>query len=219
MKIIQDRNMIEIRPNCVQNIKQNLSKQKFAVLNDKAISTTPPTGPVFQKINNKQEMSNVLKFFLNSFNHSAENAGTSGKKHSFEKKFEGFTQRVWAYLEKLQIHSKNTVVEVVKDKDKLLGCYSLSLNKNLAYINFLAVDPKIKNSKTTVSTLLNMAQRISEQAKSKNINIISWTTDRRNSKAYRLFDKFPAYKHSSHFSDVDFYVNISDFDETLKKYM
>ena len=211
--------MIDIRPNCVQNIKKNLSKQKFGVLNGN--SATSSTEPVFKQVKEKTEIREVLKFFLNSFNESAGSAGISGK-NRLEKLYGRLTQSLWASLERYQASLKDTVVEVVKEKNKTIGCYSLSFDslKNNSYINFLAVSPEIKNSKMTVKTLFNMANRISEQTKSKNLDVISWTADARNKKAYRLFDKFPAIKQSNLLStDVDFFVTVDDFDKTLNKYM
>lgn len=207
--------MIEIRPNCVQNIRQNLSRQRFGVYGGGSAS---PTEPVFKSVNGKQEVSDVLNFFVDSFNESAGTAGLTGKKNIFGRFYENLSQKIWLLLQKYCPLVRDTELEVVKQEDKILGCYSLSYNGSNSYINFLAVSPDIKDSKMTVKTLLNMALRISEKTKSKGLNTISWTTDKRNQKAYRLFDKFPANKYSNG-ADVDFFISVSDFDKTLNKYM
>ena len=206
--------MIDIRPNCVQNIRQNLSKQRFGIYNSNIVQKEP----VFRPIDDKFEMNNVLDFFISSFNQTAGNAGLSSKTNWFSRTYEKCIQKIWLLIEKKRALRGDADVEVVQNGDKILGCYSLSYEKNKSYINFLAVNPDIKNSKMTVKTLLNMANRISEKTKSKGLNTISWTTDRRNKKAYMLFDKFPAYKHSG-CASVDFSVSVSNFDHVLNKYM
>lgn len=216
--------MIEIRPNCVQNIRQ-LSNKRFPVLNRKAGDVVDFCGPIIVPVKSASEYKELIKFFLATFNQSAGKAGVNGQTNRYDRLSEKFVQKIWTFFQMRRFRvenfiTKNVQAEVVKEKDKVLGGYSLLLDKsnNRAHINFLGVDSDIKNSKMTVQTLFNLAQRISEKAKSRNIDNISWATDSRNEKAYRLFDKFPAQK-SNVGSEVHFVIPVSKFDETLNKYM
>ena len=213
-----------INQKCAQNVK-SIAVRRFPVLDKKASTGVNISGPAFVPISSPLGAYRTAKLFLKTYNHSAGKAGIDGEKTFWGRLSNKFWQKTWARAQSYfcwrgNLFKKNYITEVVKDDDKTLGYYSLYLNKSgdCAQINYFGINPDIKKSKMAVPTLLNMAQRISEYAKSRRIGHIGWSTNKENKRAFMLFDKFPAEKFDQG-DYVDFIIPVSDFDKTLKKYM
>lgn len=224
--------MSSINPKRVQNVRE-LAQHLYPSRD--AAGITASTGPTIRTIHGA-EVEDMLNFFYDSFHHSGGGA-KAGKKGIFGR----LKRKEWLIGMRNAFQSKEYVVEAVKDGDKTLGFYFLSKEKDKAeaIVDFFAVSPDIKKSKTAAKTMLTMAKHILEHVKAEGgIDVIKWSTDNKNKRAISLFDKFPADKVTNNKGRTfrlfkksgekkatnkkgvtDFTVRVPDFEATLNRYM
>lgn len=211
--------MNPIGPKSVQNIRE-LAGHLYPV-SEVASRVQGQAGPMVREVHGVA-IEDMLKFFYKSFSQSAGEKGTFLKR-VFSKPAEWMKQKDWIIGRRQDLQSKEYVVEAVQDGDKTLGCYLLSVDKNGKDVDIecFAINPDIKKTETGAKTMLTLASRILEQAKSRGDGVIKWTVDNRNERAFKLFDKkFPARKEPSCDSShcTDFYVSVADFEKSLKRF-
>lgn len=208
--------MIKVIPKTTDkllNIKSTISHQVYPTIVDKTDEVLFKT-PIIRRLTDKEEVKELTKLFIDSLckNIGKEPTGFIKKKlFNIEKKFLAIP------FTKMSLNPA-TITEAIKSNGKLLGGYALNINptNQEAYINFMVVSSKVKETKQSAELLLNMARRIRDNAKVNNIEYISWTTNTRNHPINRLIRRFNTKETKCFGGETKYTISLEDFSKAIE---
>lgn len=209
IKIQQTPNLYETQNIDFDKIKTQSLKNNFAAGKDMVSFK----GSIIRPIVNKSEAKEIVLMFCKTVE---ANIDKSPQKQSF---FGRILNNIACFPFIRASQSPNSITEIVKNNDKLVGGYSMIVNmeKSSAHIGFITLSPELQRTKSGFKILLDLAERISLNSELNKIKEITWTCNQSNELAHRLLGRFNAEKVKSFANETEYRIDIKDFQDALKK--
>lgn len=203
----------------IKNISQIQNKNictsaKFGQNSD-CFDKTSFCGLTLQKVKDNKEMAKLAKLFIKSLNNNYEN------NRIIDKIFNYLTEQLISIPFIHSVKNPDIITEIIYNNNKISGGYAFSIDKKKlsGHIDFLTISDDLKRTKTGISALKIMADKIAKLATDNNLNEITWEAEYINIPARKLFSRFDTEKKiNSKFlvPYVEYKIPTNEFIETLK---
>lgn len=171
------------------------------------------TGTIIRPVKNENEIKEIVNLFYNSFKHNLEpNNITLPWLNKIDRYFSTMPFIAGA-------KSPKSITEIIKNETNLAGGYSMVVNheKSTAHISFITLAPEFMKTKSGVSMLKSIAERICQNADINNVIELTWTTNSKNKPMNRMLQRFPMQKKWTIAGESEYKISLEDFKNTLQK--
>lgn len=203
----------------IKNISQIQNKNIYtsAKFNQSSdyLDKTSFCGLTLQKVKDNKEMAKLAKLFIKSLNNNYPND------RIIDKIFNFLTEQLISIPFMHSVKDPDVITEIIYNNNKISGGYSFSIDKQKlsGHIDFLTLSDDLKRTKTGISALKVMADKIAKLATDNKLNEITWETEYVNIPARKLFSRFGTEKIlNSKFliPYIEYKIPTNEFIETLK---
>lgn len=151
------------------------------------------------------------------YDSSMHNIGSDSKFPGFIRKF----QRYWSVYPFVNFAKRpGSITEAIKLEDKLVGGYSMQLDRvnSTAYLGFITLAPDLMKTKTGVESLKLIGKRIIQNLELNNIKELTWTVNSKNISMNNLLKRFGAKKIRQFRSVTEYNISLEQFKKNLSNY-
>lgn len=209
MLTVQNTNRVSVLPRISNSFSSNKNNFNTTLLNKS--DSVAFTGLRVSQVQLTNDIKELVNLFYTAVKHNVE------PNSKIPKFVDNIRRRILTYPFVKVAKQPNSITESIKQGDKLVGGYSITLDraKSTAHLGFMTLAPDVIKTKTGVDTLFLIGKRICENLEHNNIKEITLTTNSKNVQINNLLKRLDAQKVSQFFSESEYKISVKQFKENL----